>query len=63
MTNAEKIAKDTDFLAELLLNYNCDELECNEASCLIYKKFGTCFGYGEFARRSIKQYLESEADE
>ena len=61
MTNAEKITKDTDFLVELLVRYNCDEFDCTGTSCPIYKKFGRCFGGIEI--NSMKQYLESDADE
>ena len=61
MTNAEKVVKDTAFLVELLLNYNCEGHECTETSCPIYKKFRRCFGGSEI--NSMKQYLEREVDE
>lgn len=57
MTNAEKIAKDTDFLVELLSRYNCGGLKCTE--CPINKKLGKC----KFDKEDFSEYLESEADE
>lgn len=60
MTNAEKLAKDTDLMEDLFRHFNCGSIHgnCWEV-CQIYKKLGICV----CAENITKEWLESEAKE
>lgn len=60
MTNAEKLARDIEFMVNACENYRCTYLDCND--CPLCDCNGRCIAR-EGNSAQLKEWLESEADE
>lgn len=66
MTNAEKLAKDTEFMADSIILY-CYDTNCQQCRFAEIKGTSVCCKIAEYAegtfRNGIKKWLEREAEE